>query len=95
LKETNSQLPSRELPAGSKANASTTEQPPSVHSSSPQVNTPRSFPAVPPKGKRLPYTLMRLEPPQPVSVINANPVFEPANAATILGVSKDRLKKWR
>ena len=38
---------------------------------------------------------MRLEPAQPLIVINDDPVFDVRAAARILGFSAERLKKWR
>jgi hypothetical protein len=42
-----------------------------------------------------PKRLVRLEPQQPLTVIDSNPVFGTEDAARILGASEDRLKKWR
>lgn len=42
-----------------------------------------------------PQRLITFEPPTPLSAINDDPVFEMCDAATILGVKIDCLKKWR
>lgn len=97
LNNTHSQrLRPTEVPADSKASAlAPTPQPQPSPTFLAQVKASPSLAAVPPKVNRLPYTLMKLEPPQPVSVINANPVFGTKDAATIVGVSEDCLRKWR
>lgn len=38
---------------------------------------------------------MHLEPPQPLSAVNDDPVFAVGAAATILGVTVEAMKKWR
>jgi hypothetical protein len=38
---------------------------------------------------------MHLEPPQPLSAINDDPVFAEDAAGTIIGVSAECMKKWR
>jgi hypothetical protein len=43
----------------------------------------------------MPTRYTELEPPLPLSVIDDDPVFPPAVAATILGVSRETLKRWR
>jgi hypothetical protein len=48
-----------------------------------------------PTRTQLPRRLMILEPPQPLSAINDDPVFEYRDAAEILGVSPELVEKWR
>ena len=56
------------------------------------ISVPRK--AIPPVAQP-PQRLMTLEPPRPLSAINDDPVFETREAAEILGVSYERMKKWR
>ena len=64
------------------------QQPP-VEVSAPQ---PRDVSAA--RHVEFPRRFLRLEQP-PVSAFDDNPVFDEASAATILGLSRDLLKKWR
>lgn len=48
-----------------------------------------------PKRTEIPERFMRLEPRQPIVVINDDPVFDGRAAGSILGVSEELLKKWR
>jgi hypothetical protein len=51
--------------------------------------------AVIPGRTRIQENLPQLEPRTPVSSINDDPVFDEHDAAEILGVKPDILKKWR
>jgi hypothetical protein len=43
----------------------------------------------------IPTRYMELEPPQPLSAINDDPVFDTHAAAVLLGVTYECLRKWR
>src|SRR5215469_10349001 len=51
--------------------------------------------AVAPKRTEIPSRLARLEPSQPLHLIDNDPVFEVMYAARLLGISQDLLEKWR
>jgi hypothetical protein len=60
-----------------------------------QTNSlPQAEPGAP-KRTAIPERYMLLEPKQPLSVIDDAPVFDAVAAARILGVSVERMKKWR
>jgi len=48
-----------------------------------------------PQRTEIPERFMRLEPRQPLVVINDDPVFGASDAGRVLGVSAELLKKWR
>jgi hypothetical protein len=49
----------------------------------------------PPRKRIIPAHFMRLEPRGPLSAINDDPLFDSEDAAKILRISEDLLKKWR
>ena len=60
-----------------------------------QANSlPQAEPGAPMR-TQIPERYMLLEPKQPLSVIDDAPVFDAVAAARILGVSVERMKKWR
>jgi hypothetical protein len=62
----------------------------------PQPPQPASEAAVPsPKVAEIPLRLRELEPQEPPRVTADDPVFNTRDAAQILGLSTDRLMKWR
>jgi hypothetical protein len=71
------------------ANGSTSAQPQ-------QSSQPNSDPTPPsPKVTHIPERLRSLEPEDPQLIAIQDPVFNTRDAATILGVTPDRLEKWR
>jgi hypothetical protein len=62
----------------------------------PQSTSPAPSPTTPvPNTTQIPLQLKSLEPAEPEVFINDDPVFETIDAAAILGVTADRLVKWR
>lgn len=63
----------------------------------PAPPTPLAPQTVEPTARKriIPPRFMRLEPLRPISAINDDPLFDTHDAAKILGVSDDLLKKWR
>jgi hypothetical protein len=54
----------------------------------------RSAPVAPAKRREVPEIFLTLQ-PRPVSAYDDNPVFNEINAARLIGVTADCLKKWR
>jgi len=51
--------------------------------------------SVAPEVTEIPFRLKSLEPAIPAQVANDDPVFMTSDAASILGITADRLYKWR
>jgi hypothetical protein len=62
-----------------------------AHPAQPDLNATQSDPKV----TEIPNRLKRLEPAEPDEILFEDPVFDTPNAAVILGVTVDRLIKWR
>jgi len=69
---------------------------PTPAQSRPSISDPLSTSEpLPSEITEIPLRLVRLEPREPLCVINDDPLFEVADAAEILGISQDLLAKWR
>src|SRR4051794_6278576 len=87
----------RNLPGGGHA----IEPPEKPQHPAPPVQSPRQLNptavnvSTPPTPTKIQYNLVQLEPPRPLSAINDDPVVDEHDAAVILGLKAETLKKWR
>ena len=72
------------------------QSPPASPSSDPaaEARVPQSGHAVVTHRGQIPGIYLRLE-PQPLSAFDDNPIFNEDGAARFLGISSERMKKWR